>query len=221
MRAMILAAGRGVRMRPLTDKIPKPLLEVGNKPLIQHQLEALRQAGIVEFVINVAELGDQISDYLGDGSRFGVSITYSNEGNEPLETAGGIIKVLDFFQQQPFVVTNADIYTDFDYRELPEIPDADAHLVLVNNPKHHPDGDFALQAGKLDSIGKTRFTFSGIGVYQPSLFTGLTAGYRKLAPILYDAASQGRVSGQLYTGYWNDIGTPDRLAEVNQTILEK
>ncbi|MEQ8426503.1 MAG: nucleotidyltransferase family protein [Gammaproteobacteria bacterium] len=218
MRAMILAAGRGERMRPLTDRVPKPLLEVGNKPLIQHQLEALRRAGIAEFVINVAGLGNQICDYLGDGSRFDVNITYSNEGNEPLETAGGIIKVLDFFQQQPFVVTNADIYTEFDYRDLPETLDSDAHLVLVNNPPHHPDGDFSLQADKLGLSGETRFTFSGIGVYQPRLFAGLTPGHRKLAPILYEAAAQGRINGQLYTGYWNDIGTPDRLAEVNKAL---
>ncbi len=215
MRAMILAAGHGERMRPLTDHIPKPLLKVGNKPLIQHQIEALRRAEVSDIIINIARLGEQIEQYLGDGRQFGVTLTYSNEGQTPLETAGGIIKVLDFFQGQAFIVANSDIYTDFDYTKLAIAPDEDAHLVLVPNPKHHPDGDFVLQDGRITTEGEPRFTFSGIGVYNPGLFKDMAQGHQKLAPLLISAASRGRVSGQLFKGYWNDVGTPQRLEQVN------
>ncbi len=216
---MILAAGHGERMRPLTDRVPKPLLKVGNKPLIQYQVEALQRAGVTDIIINIARLGEQIEQYLGNGRQFGVTLTYSNEGQTPLETAGGIIKVLDYFQGQPFMVTNSDIYTDFDYSRLTIAPDEDAHLVLVHNPDHHPDGDFVLQDGRIVTHGAPRFTFSGIGVYNPALFKDIPHGHQKLAPLLVAAAARGRVSGQLFTGYWNDVGTPERLEQVNKATL--
>ncbi len=216
MIAMILAAGRGERMRPLTDAVPKPLLEVAGKPLIVHQIEALGLAGIEAIVINTGRLGDQIQYHLGTGESFGVSILYSEEGDEPLETAGGIVKALPLLGTEPFIVTNADIYTDFDYLTLPEQLDSNAHLVLVDNPPHNPDGDFALENGQLQNEGPQKLTYSGIGLYSPQFFKDCALGKLPLAPLLRQSAQENRVSGQYFTGFWSDIGTPERLNEVNK-----
>lgn len=216
MLAMILAAGRGERMRPLTDKVPKPLLEIAGKALIIYQIEALASAGIEELVINTGHLGAQIRDRLGSGETFGVRIHYSDEGDEPLETAGGIIKVLALLGDAPFIVTNADIYTDFDYRSLPRQLDDDAHLVLVNNPPHNPEGDFALVEGRVLQQAEQKLTYSGIGLFQPRFFKNCKSGKVPLAPLLHQSAQANRLSGQHFMGCWNDIGTPERLLEINK-----
>ncbi len=213
MKAMILAAGRGVRMRPLTDTTPKSLLAVGGKPLIAWQLEKLARAGIAEVVINHAHLGHMIEAALGDGSRFGVSIRYSAEF-EALETAGGIALALPLLGAEPFLVVNADIYTDYDFSALAqvELQDGLAHLVLVDNPPQNPRGDFALEAGRVRESGKPMLTFSGIGVYAPRLFGGIPPMAKvALAPILRKAMAADRVSGEHYRGRWHDIGTAERL----------
>ena len=218
MKAMILAAGRGERMRPLTDHTPKPLLEAGGKPLIQHHVEALRKAGIDELVINHAHLGDRIVEYLGDGERFGVRIRYSPEPPGALETGGGIKRALPFLGSAPFLVINADIWTDYPYAELHGRPQGLAHLVLVENPPHNPDGDFQLNGQAVSSDGEPRFTFSGIGIYTASLFDGTPEGAFPLAPVLRDAMAAGKVSGELYRGLWMDIGTPQRLEELDERL---
>ncbi len=215
MFAMILAAGQGERMRPLTDKVPKPLLEIAGKALIIYQIEALVTAGTEKIVINTGHLGGQIQDSLGTGEFFGVQIHYSVEGDEPLETAGGIIKALPMLGDDPFIVTNADIYTDFDYRSLPRHLDSDAHLVLVNNPPHNPSGDFAFENGRLSEEGLHKLTFSGIGLYHPRFFKSCNPGRYPLAPLLHQSARANRLSGQHFKGHWNDIGTPERLEEIN------
>ena len=214
---MILAAGRGERLRPLTDTIPKPLLEIAGKPLIVYQLEALAKANVHEIVINLGHLGQQIRAYLGDGGRYAVDITYSDEGDVPLETAGGIIQALPLLGDESFIVTNADIYTDFDYAALPVLSDKEAHLILVENPPHNLAGDFALRDGKVAAAAEQKLTYSGIGVYRPVFFKGLAHGKRPLAPLLYAAAEQGRVSGECYSGFWSDIGTKDRLDSINKS----
>ena len=215
MKAMLLAAGRGERMRPLTDDIPKPLLHVGTKTLIEHRLESLRTAGITECVINLSYRAEQIRHALGDGSRWNMLIRYSDEGDEPLETAGGIIQALPLLGEQPFILTNSDIWTDFNFAQL-ELPAGNlAHLVLVNNPEHNRTGDFALHDGLVASDGGNRLTYSGIGVYHPGLFAGYAAGKRPLLPVLLNAIKTGQVSGQHYHGMWCDIGTPARLADIN------
>lgn len=220
MKAMILAAGRGERMRPLTDHTPKPLLKIAGKCLIEYHLEALRRAGIVDIVINHAWLGQQIEASLGDGQRYGVTIHYSREGTA-LETAGGIIRALPLLGSGPFMVVNGDIFTDFDFSQL-SIADTDlAHLVLVDNPEHHPGGDFVLDHGRVYSEGEAaKLTFSGIAVYQAELFSGLADGVQPLAPLLRQAMQAGRVSGQHYPGRWRDIGTPERLQELNQQAAQ-
>lgn len=213
MKAMILAAGRGVRMRPLTDTTPKSLLAVGGKPLIVWQLEKLAWAGFAEVVINHAHLGHLIEAALGDGSRFGLSIRYSAE-SEALETAGGIALALPSLGAEPFLVINADIYSDYDYSRLPGLLLADrlAHLVLVDNPPQHPRGDFALEAGRVREAGRRMLTFSGIGVYAPRLFSGIPPRAKvPLAPLLRKAMAADRVSGEHYRGRWHDVGTAERL----------
>lgn len=222
-KAMILAAGLGERMRPLTNHTPKPLLEVGGKPLIVWQIERLEAAGFTDLVINHAHLGAQIENFLGDGAAYGVAIRYSDEG-QPLETAGGIAYALRLLGDAPFMVTNADIHTDFDYSRLRGIlsamaadPERLAHLVLVDNPPHHPEGDFCLVDGRVcepERLGPdpSRLTFSGIACYQPELFAGITPGHKaKLAPLLLDAMARGRVTGERHPGAWMDVGTPERL----------
>lgn len=208
MKAMILAAGRGERMRPLTDVTPKPLLEVRGKPLIVHHLEALSAAGFNEVIINLSWLGQQIRDRLGDGAEFGLAIEYSEE-REALEAAGGILQALDRLGER-FIVVNADIHTDFDFNRLRTV-DSIAHLVLVPNPAHHPDGDFSLTGSTVGNSGEALYTFSGISLYRREFFAGLAAGKRPIAPLLRAAAERGQVSGELYPGQWSDIGTAERL----------
>jgi len=220
MKAMILAAGRGVRMRPLTDATPKSLLVVGGKPLIVWQLEKLARSGFGEVVINHAHLGHMIEAALGDGSRFGLAIRYSPEG-EALETAGGIALALPLLGAEPFLVANADIYSDYDYSALAglDLHDRLAHLVLVDNPPQHPRGDFALEAGRVRETGKRLLTFSGIGVYSPRLFGGIPPGAKvALAPLLRKAMAADRVSGEHYSGRWHDIGTAERLRALDMAL---
>jgi MurNAc alpha-1-phosphate uridylyltransferase len=212
--AMILAAGRGERMRPLTDHTPKPLLTVHDKPLIVWHIERLKKAGISQLVINHAHLGEQIEHALGDGSAFGVSIAYSPE-ETALETGGGIAHALSLLGEQPFLVVNGDVWTDIDYEALALDEGDAAHLVLVNNPSHNPNGDFALNKGRVAVDGLDKLTFSGIGLYQPYLFTGQSEERFPLAPLLRNAMSQNTVSGQHHKGIWTDVGTPERLAEIN------
>lgn len=217
MKAMILAAGRGERMRPLTDVTPKPLLEVRGKPLIQWHIERLRAAGFDELVVNVSWLKESLIEFL-HGESFGVKITISEEPPGALETAGGIRKALAMLSET-FVVVNGDVWTDFDYSLLRDALHADklAHLVLVPNPPHHPQGDFALQASQIHAEGQPSYTFSGIGVYRCELFLPLPEAPQKLAPVLRDAMRREKVTGELFAGHWSDVGTPERLAELNLT----
>ncbi len=215
MKAMILAAGRGERMRPLTDTVPKPLLETGGRSLIEYHLLALARAGVTDIVINHAHLGAQIEARLGDGARYGVRIAYSPENERGLETGGGILRALPLLGAEPFIVVNADIWTDYPFARLPHAPRALAHLVLVPNPAHHPTGDFTLAGDRVDNDAGARHTFSGIGVYRPEMFDDCAPGAFPLAPLLRAAAERGAVSGELYTGDWMDIGTPERLRELD------
>lgn len=210
MKAMILAAGRGERMRPLTDHTPKPLLQAGGRPLIEHLVNALVSGGITDIVVNTAHLGDQVAAVLGDGSRLGASIQYSPEG-EALETGGGIHRALPVLGQEPFLVVNGDIATDFPFGTLTQLSIGMAHLVLVPNPKHHPGGDFGLSGNDVLDGGNPRHTFGGIGVYHPDLFRDCSPGRFPLAPLLRSAMARRAVSGQLYQGFWMDIGTVERL----------
>lgn len=218
MRAMILAAGRGERMRPLTDLRPKPLLKVGGRALIEYHLLALRAIGIEEIVINHAWLGAMIEQALGDGARYGVRIEYSPEPAGGLETGGGIYQALPLLGTGPFIIVNADIWTDYSFQSLPKEPDGLAHLVLVNNPPHNPGGDFCLQGAKLVDDSSVRLTYSGIGVYRPELFAACQPGRFPLAPLLRQSIRQGLISGEHYPGRWFDIGTPERLEELNQSL---
>jgi MurNAc alpha-1-phosphate uridylyltransferase len=220
MKAMILAAGRGERMRPLSDATPKPLLPAGGKPLIVWTLERLREAGIREFVINHAHLGAQIEAALGNGANMGLSIRYSAEA-QALETAGGIATALSLLGDEPFIAAAGDIYCEYDFALLrPElVRERLAHLVLVPNPPHNPGGDFALEGSVLRNQGTPSHTFSGIGLYHPDLFKDVAPGTRhKLAPLLRAAADAGRAGGELYTGRWLDVGTPQRLAQLDSEL---
>lgn len=219
MMAMILAAGRGERMRPLTDHTPKPLLQVGGKRLIEYHIEALRRAGIRQMVINHAWLGAQIEQTLGDGERYGVHLRYSPECDPGLETGGGIYRALPLLGDAPFIVVNGDIWTDYAFEQLPALGTRLAHLVLVDNPEHNPSGDFVLCDHQVMADGGGRLTFSGIGVYHPALFAGCRPGAFPLAPLLREQMALGRVSGEHYLGQWRDIGTPQRLLEVDQALL--
>ncbi|MFM7397176.1 MAG: N-acetylmuramate alpha-1-phosphate uridylyltransferase MurU [Gammaproteobacteria bacterium] len=224
MRAMILAAGRGERMRPLTDERPKPLLEVGARSLLEWHLAALARAGIRDLVINHAWLGERIVEALGDGQRYGVRIQYSAEREGALETAGGIIQALPLLGSEPFLVVNGDIWTDFDFSRLPTLDEhALGCLILVPNPPQHPRGDFALRAregGGFDiaADGSVRYTFSGLAVYRPEFFAGHAPGRRPLLPLLLEAAAAGRLRGRLCQGLWFDIGTPERLRELDERL---
>jgi MurNAc alpha-1-phosphate uridylyltransferase len=224
MRAMILAAGRGERMRPLTDHLPKPLLTVAGKPLIVYHIEALAAAGVQDIVINHAWLGHLLEQQLGDGQQFGVRLHYSSEGATGLETAGGIKKAFSLLtaesETEPFIVLNGDVLTTYPLADLVNkglARGALAHLVLVENPPQHPTGDFAFAASApwLSSTGTAQFTFSGIALYHPSFFKEVPAGPQKLAPFLRQAMAQQQVSGELYSGYWADIGTTERLQQAN------
>jgi N-acetyl-alpha-D-muramate 1-phosphate uridylyltransferase len=217
MHAMILAAGRGERMRPLTDHLPKPLLEVGGKPLIVHHIERLAAAGFRNIVINHAHLGHRIEEATGDGARWGANIRYSPEG-EALETGGGIFKALPLLGFGPFLVVNGDIWTDLDFTHLRLEDGLLAHLVLVDNPPHNPAGDFALSDDRASPEGARRYTFSGIGIYRPELFQSCSPGAFPLAPLLRSAMGQGLVSGEHYPGRWLDIGTPERLQALDRML---
>ncbi|EKP0276844.1 N-acetylmuramate alpha-1-phosphate uridylyltransferase MurU [Aeromonas sp. A04] len=218
MKAMILAAGRGERMRPLTDSLPKPLLAVGGKPLIVHHIEKLAAAGVTTLVINHAWLGHKLVEALGDGSAFGVQIHWSAEASA-LETAGGIVQALPLLGPAPFLVINGDTWLDLDYRTLVTQPLGEdlAHLWLVPNPPQHPGGDFSLNAGRVQDA--PAFTFSGVGLYDPAAFADLSPGARKLAPLLRDWMAQGRVGGTMLAGEWRDIGTVSRLRELDDQLL--
>jgi N-acetyl-alpha-D-muramate 1-phosphate uridylyltransferase len=219
MKAMILAAGRGERMRPLTDHVPKPLLPVADKPLIVHTIEQLVRAGFADIVINHAHLGQQIEDRLGDGGAFGATIAYSPEGEEALETAGGIVNALPLLGDDVFLVVNGDIATDFPFGQLHDVAVDLAYLVLVDNPSHHPKGDFGFnKVGKLTEADGPKYTFSGIGLYHPALFKHTAPGKSKLAPLLREAMQAGEVAGQHYSGFWMDIGTPERLEELDNRL---
>ena len=227
MKAMILAAGRGERMRPLTDLTPKPLLAVGGKPLIVWHLERLARAGLREVVINHAHLGLQIESALGDGARWGLSIAYSPEPEGALETAGGIANALPLLgHDEPFLVINGDIWCDWDPAQAAKVlgPDDLAYLVLVPNPPHHPQGDFSLRGREVGADatadgGARSCTFSGIGVYRPQVFADIRRGQpAKLAPLLRAALAQQRVGGELHGGRWVDVGTPQRLAELDAEL---
>ncbi|MEY3201635.1 MAG: hypothetical protein RIR70_1185 [Pseudomonadota bacterium] len=221
MKAMILAAGRGERMRPLTDHTPKPLLAVGGKPLIVWHLERLRAAGFDDIVINHAHLGQAIEAALGDGAAWGVRIRYSPE-KEALETAGGIAQALPLLGEAPFLVVNGDVFCDWPFERAAHLGGSPAHLVLVPNPPHHPGGDFALEAGVLTDEGAMRYTFSGIGVYQPAFFAGVARGEKaKLAPLLREAMKVGQVSAELFTGHWEDVGTPERLSALDALLRQR
>jgi MurNAc alpha-1-phosphate uridylyltransferase len=217
--AMILAAGRGERMRPLTDRTPKPLLKVRGQPLIERHVLGLAQAGMQRIVINLAWLGSQIRDYLGDGGRYGASITYSEESPSALETAGGIIRALPLLSAGPFAVVNGDIYTDFPFATLALAAARDAHLVLAPNPPQHPSGDFGLNEGAALATAEQRYTFSGIAVYRAALFAGCVDGVLPLKPLLLRSMAQQRCSAQLYAGVWEDVGTPQRLESLNAQPL--
>lgn len=222
MKAMILAAGKGERMRPLTLHTPKPLVPAAGKPLIEYHLEALARAGVRDVVINHAWLGQQIEDHLGDGSRFGLKIRYSPEG-EPLETGGGIFKALPLLGDAPFLLVNGDVWTDYDFKRLCQPLQGLAHLVLVDNPGHHGRGDFRLDGTCVVDGDDTpgTLTFSGLSVLDPKLFESCQPGAFKLAPLLRQAMAAGQVTGEHYPGQWIDVGTLERLAEVERLIGER
>ena len=219
MRAMILAAGRGERMRPLTDTTPKPLLLVAGKPMIQYHIEALAAAGIRDIVINLAWLGAQIRAALGDGSQFGVRIQYSDEGDAALETGGGVFEALPLLGPAPFIVVSGDVWTEYPLGDcVHKLAAADvAHLVLVPNPDFHSRGDFGLANGRLTEPGE-RHTYANIGVFRPEFFAACRPGRYPLAPLMYEWIRQGRVSGELYRGGWHNVGTPQQLQELNDAV---
>ncbi|HNR92180.1 MAG TPA: nucleotidyltransferase family protein [Dokdonella sp.] len=232
-RALVFAAGRGERMRPLTERTPKPLLMAGGRRLIEWHLEKLAAAGFDEVVINTAHLADQFPATLGDGTRWGLRLVYSHEGEEPLETGGGMLHALDHFGDQPFAVVNGDVWSDFDFARLPAEPTGLAHLVLVDNPLQHPQGDFHLDThGRIHAEGEPRLTYAGIGVYRPALLAGwqddlAAAGHAwngttpprfALVHLLRAAMRRGEVSGLHHRGRWTDVGTPERLAELDAAL---
>ncbi|THD07308.1 N-acetylmuramate alpha-1-phosphate uridylyltransferase MurU [Metallibacterium scheffleri] len=231
MRALILAAGRGARMRPLSDTTPKPLLPLAGKPLIGYHLERLAAAGVRYVVINTARLGEQFPEALGDGARWGLRIRYSYEGETPLETGGGMLRALALLgSADPFIAVSADLYTDYDFATLPAEPAGLAHLVMVDNPPYHADGDFALRDGLLHEDGAPRLTYANIGVYRPQLFehwrevlgdapgAEATPPVFKLAPLLRHAMRKGQISGEHYTGDWHNLGTPQELAALETQL---
>jgi len=216
MRGMLLAAGRGERLRPITDTLPKPLVRVAGKPLIVYHLEALARANVREVVINLSWLGEQIRAALGDGSRYGVQIAYSEEGSVPLEAGGGIHHALPLLGAAPFLVVNSDVWTDMDFsRALTLDEGADARLVLAPNPPHHPRGDFGLEGDLVVERQTDRFTYTGVGIYRPELFRGCAPGKFPLLPLLQRAIAARRLRGAVYRGEWLDIGSTDRLAALD------
>jgi len=219
MKAMILAAGRGERMRPLTDTTPKPLLKVGGHSLIEYHLQRLSEAGISEVVINLSWLGEQIEKTLGTGKAYGMSIEYINEGKQALETGGGIFNALSLLGAEDFMVINGDVWTDFPLQQLPVFISGLAHLVLVDNPEHHPQGDFAITTtGHAISESTSKLTFSGIGVYSPKLFSSCNAGVFPLAPLLRGAMASQQVTAEYYAGHWSDVGTVERMHQLENYL---
>lgn len=222
MKAMVLAAGLGTRLRPLTDAVPKALVEAGGKPLIAWQLERLARAGFREVVINVSWLGERIEARLGDGRAFGLALAYSREA-EPLESAGGIAQARELLGPAPFALVNSDVFCDFDLAALRRraLGAHLAHLVLTPNPPHHPAGDFSLEAGAAGNAAAPRYTYTGIALIDPALVAPVRSGERaQLAPLLRAAAAAGRLSGELYAGAWHDVGTAQRLAELEARLAE-
>lgn len=233
MKALVFAAGLGERMRPLTDHTPKPLLVAGGKPLIEWHLEKLAALGVREVVVNTSWLAGQFPAVLGDGSRWGLHLHFAYEGNTPLETGGGMLNALPLLGDAPFIAVNGDIWCDFDFARLPAEPEGEAHLLLVDNPGHHPEGDFVLDAnGRVHDAGDApRLTFAGLGVYRPSLLAGWRQGIGaveganatpprfKLAPLLRAAMARGAVQGQHHQGRWTDVGTPQRLQSLDAALL--
>jgi len=230
-RALVFAAGKGERMRPLTNETPKPLLRAGGKPLVEWHLEKLAAIGVREVVLNIAWLADRFEPVLGNGSRWGLRLHYSHEGAEPLETGGGMLHALRVLGDAPFICVNGDVWTDYDFARLPTRPRAMAHLVLVDNPPQHPKGDFRMEAdGTLRSDGEPKHTYSGIAVYDPRILTGWrevigdAPGVErnpprfKLAPLLFDAMARGEIHGEHHTGRWTDVGTPERLAALDASL---
>ena len=231
MRALIFAAGLGERMRPLTDHTPKPLLAAGGKPLAAWHLERLAAAGVGEVVVNTSWLAHRFPEVLGDGERFGLRIRYAFEGAVPLETGGGMLHALPLLGDAPFIAVSGDVWCDYDFARLPREPDGDAHLVLVDNPAHHPGGDFLLDAaGRVHAGDGPRLTFAGIGVYRPSLLDGWRTAIGpapgaadepprfRLAPLLRSAMARGAVTGERHAGRWTDVGTPERLQLLSHTL---
>jgi MurNAc alpha-1-phosphate uridylyltransferase len=228
MDALIFAAGKGERMRPLTETTPKPLLSCGGKRLIEWHLEKLAGIGVRRVIINTSWLADCFEPALGDGSRWGLHLVYSYEGIEPLETGGGMAKALSHMDGAPFLAVNGDVFCDYDFSTLPTSPEGLAHLVMVDNPEHNPAGDFALHPdGRMASEGPSRLTFSGIGMYRPELLRDCRSEWQqpgvahprfKLAPILRAAMRAGKISGEHHRGQWTDVGTPERLAELDQVL---
>lgn len=223
MKAMILAAGRGERMRPLTDVMPKPLVSVGGRPLIEYHLAALAAAGVREVVVNLGWLGAVLRAHLGDGAAFGLAINYSDEGWPALETGGGVFRALGKLGAEPFLLLNGDVFCDYALpalvRRAATLPANDlAHLVLVPNPAHNPRGDFGLAGGRVIPACAENWTFSGLSVLRPALFEGCRDGAFPLAPLLRDAAIRGQVSGEVHAGLWSDVGTPERLAALETQL---
>lgn len=229
MKALIFAAGRGERMRPLTDTTPKPLLEVGGKPLIAWHLDKLAAAGVRDVVVNTSWLAPRFPELLGNGARWGMRLHYSVEGETPLETGGGMLQALPLLGEAPFIAVNGDVWSDVEFSRLPSAPDGEAHLVLVDNPDHHREGDFLLDGdGRLRAVGRgPRLTFAGIGIYRPSLLDGWhkvigdapgatdSPPRFRLAPLLRAAMARGGVTGEHHRGLWTDVGTPERLRSLD------
>ena len=218
---MILAAGRGERMRPLTDVKPKPLLPVNGIPLIDYHLAALVRGGIRDIVINLAWRGSQIRDWVGDGSKYGINITYSDEGSDALETGGGIFKALPLLGEAPFWLVNGDIFCSYDYAVRGLADGLLGHLVMVPNPGHNANGDFSLSAGQVTRCAEQTLTYSGIAILHPGLFSGAVGGKFPLAPLFNQAIEQDVLSGELFTGRWIDVGTPERLAELDRLLSDE
>ena len=221
MKAMILAAGRGERLRPITDTLPKPLIHVGKYRLIEWHIHHLALAGINEIIINLSHLGDMIRKELGNGNNYGVTIHYSQEPEPALETAGGIVQALELLGPEPFMVVNGDIWTDYPFTQI-QLPPKLAHLVMVDNPTHHPQGDFILQGSQLVTHGQgQRYTFSGIAVYRPEFFADCKPGRLPLAPLLKKAIDAGQLTGEYYAGHWYDIGTEQRLRVMREFVVNQ
>ena len=216
MRAMILAAGRGERLRPLTDTVPKALVEVHGKSLLERHLENIRDAGIEDVVINLGWLGERVQQHIGSGTRFGLNITYSDEGDDVLETGGGIHNALHLLGSDPFLVVNADIYTDMPVPDIELAGNALGHLVLVPTPDYRDAGDFDLVDGLVRNSDSPSLTYGGVAIYRPEFFDGCEAGRFSIVPMLREAADSGRLQGSLYVGRWADVGTPDRLAAAHE-----